>query len=314
MQNPYHPLSLGLKLSDFVVYKEFITYMKKTKIIIPALGLLLLSTAASVTGTVAWFAMNASVSATGMQITAKSNSVFLLIGNENSLSTIQTANSVTTALTVDAESAKVYPSAHDTIANTAAATATDVSHTFQYQEVGNTSNKISIEEYANLPASAEGAANDKSEFEAEARNGTNWYYKVANLASASASTYDPHYLQTVDAAYIIHKTCYVCMSAGSEDGTGLKVKSMAIASNGTATGGDATITPVKVLITSSTAAVELDSATTSSSTVLASTVTDDALIALDIFIYYNGADTDVYTNNMANLDGATVNLTFSVGE
>lgn len=45
--------------------------MKKTKIIIPALGILLLSTAASVTGTVAWFSMNEKVSATTMSIKGK---------------------------------------------------------------------------------------------------------------------------------------------------------------------------------------------------------------------------------------------------
>ena len=45
--------------------------MKKTKIIIPALGILLLSTAASVTGTVAWFSMNEKVTATKMSIKAK---------------------------------------------------------------------------------------------------------------------------------------------------------------------------------------------------------------------------------------------------
>ena len=44
--------------------------MKKTKVIIPALGILLLSTAASVTGTVAWFSSNASVDATGMTVKA----------------------------------------------------------------------------------------------------------------------------------------------------------------------------------------------------------------------------------------------------
>ena len=44
--------------------------MKKTKIIIPALGILLLSTAASVTGTVAWFSMNSDVTATSMTIQA----------------------------------------------------------------------------------------------------------------------------------------------------------------------------------------------------------------------------------------------------
>lgn len=45
--------------------------MKKTKIIVPALGVLLLSTAASVTGTVAWFSMNNFVTATGMNVKAK---------------------------------------------------------------------------------------------------------------------------------------------------------------------------------------------------------------------------------------------------
>ena len=37
----------------FVVYKE--EFMKKSKIIVPALAILVLSTAASITGTVAWF-------------------------------------------------------------------------------------------------------------------------------------------------------------------------------------------------------------------------------------------------------------------
>ena len=45
--------------------------MKKTKIVIPALGLLLLSTAASVTGTVAWFSANTSVNVTGMTVSTK---------------------------------------------------------------------------------------------------------------------------------------------------------------------------------------------------------------------------------------------------
>lgn len=55
--------------------------MKKTKLIIPAIGMLLLSTAASITGTVAWFSMNTTVSATGMTIKAKGDQVFLQIVN-----------------------------------------------------------------------------------------------------------------------------------------------------------------------------------------------------------------------------------------
>ena len=59
--------------------------MKKTKIIIPALGLLLLSTAASVSGTVAWFAANSSVTANAMSITATTDSEFLVISKTSDL-------------------------------------------------------------------------------------------------------------------------------------------------------------------------------------------------------------------------------------
>ena len=45
--------------------------MKKSKIIIPALGILVLSTAASITGTVAWFSANTNVTVSGMSVTTK---------------------------------------------------------------------------------------------------------------------------------------------------------------------------------------------------------------------------------------------------
>ena len=48
--------------------------MKKTKIVIPALAVLLLSTAASVSGTVAWFSMNTAINVTGMTVTTKVSS------------------------------------------------------------------------------------------------------------------------------------------------------------------------------------------------------------------------------------------------
>ena len=54
--------------------------MKKTKIVIPALAVLLLSTAASVSGTVAWFSMNNKVSVTGMSVTTKVSSSILISG------------------------------------------------------------------------------------------------------------------------------------------------------------------------------------------------------------------------------------------
>ena len=64
----------------------------KSKVIIPALAMIALSTAASATGTVAWFAANNSVTATGMSFTA-SASANLFIG----ASTITDINNLTTA-------------------------------------------------------------------------------------------------------------------------------------------------------------------------------------------------------------------------
>lgn len=56
--------------------------MKKTKIVVPALAVLLLSTAASVSGTVAWFSMNTSVKVDGMQVSTRVSSN-LLIAEKN---------------------------------------------------------------------------------------------------------------------------------------------------------------------------------------------------------------------------------------
>lgn len=52
--------------------------MKKSKVLVPALGILVLSTAASITGTVAWFSVNNSVSVTGMTVTTKVSSNLLI--------------------------------------------------------------------------------------------------------------------------------------------------------------------------------------------------------------------------------------------
>jgi len=72
--------------------------MKKTKVIIPALGILLLSTAASVTGTVAWFSANSTVFANGMKVKA-TTSESLVISNATPVGTA-TSYSFTSAATV----------------------------------------------------------------------------------------------------------------------------------------------------------------------------------------------------------------------
>lgn len=95
--------------------------MKKTKVIIPALGLLLLSTAASITGTVAWFSANATVTATGMNVQVKSNATYLLIGGSASIATEKAGLSTTVAATyttADNAEKKCYPAAYVSTAST----------------------------------------------------------------------------------------------------------------------------------------------------------------------------------------------------
>ena len=53
--------------------------MKHTKKLIPAIGMLLLSASMLVTSTFAWFSMNTTVEATGMQVSAVTDQVFLQI-------------------------------------------------------------------------------------------------------------------------------------------------------------------------------------------------------------------------------------------
>lgn len=79
--------------------------MKKTKVIIPALGILLLSTAASVTGTVAWFSANSTVTATGMNVKARAENG-IVISNEN----VATNSSYdVTAASAKTDCAQLYP-------------------------------------------------------------------------------------------------------------------------------------------------------------------------------------------------------------
>ncbi len=226
------------------------------------------------TSTYAWFSMNESVSVTGMEIAAKSDSMFLIIGKEDNVTTLQNANEITADVAVEGEDLEVYPSAHrkadDGITLTGSAVVTNT-------------------ETAIAPA--------------------NWYKRVADAPSASASTKAAAALQTFD-EYVIRKTVYVTLAKGSNAAYNLKLSSLTI--SGKAAGKD--LSGVTVLITTSDAAIEFSGAQSavSSNTVLASTVTANATVAIDFFIYYDGNATAVYTNNIANLTGATITASFTV--
>lgn len=89
--------------------------MKKSKIIIPALAMLVMSTAATVTGTVAWFSMNKTVNAEGMLVRANGSgsiviSKYLASGTGHGFPTTSTKS--TAVDFADATAKTLYPSTH----------------------------------------------------------------------------------------------------------------------------------------------------------------------------------------------------------
>jgi len=102
--------------------------MKKFKKLIPAFCLLLVSAVLMGTSTFAWFSMNKTVKATGMTITAKSDSVFLVINEGSTFTKGGTAKEVTST----AAEKELYPVMPKN-SFTNASTATDVSTATNWQ-------------------------------------------------------------------------------------------------------------------------------------------------------------------------------------
>ena len=242
--------------------------MKKTKIIIPALGLLLLSTAASVSGTVAWFAMNNSVTATGMSISAKSNSVYLMIGAiDENLATIQAktgASAETTALSVTAEQAAVYPSAHESFTATVT---------------------------PDLPASWYTASG-------VSQVAAGYVMKEGSKQSLTTSNF---------ASYVIKRSVNLTVAAGS-NATGAVTVSLTKTAPGSGKVNDA----VSAVVVCGTTYLEFNEAGSwANASTLVSSVASDSLTQVDFYIYYDGNNDSVYTDNAANLDGAEFTFTFT---
>lgn len=257
--------------------------MKKTKVIIPALGILLLSTAASVTGTVAWFSMNDTVTASGMSITSKSDAAFLLIqAGEHTAGEVQAAKK--TSDNAATASAELFPVAHKAIANTAAAEAHTESGEKDYLD--------------------------------------NWYYEYSadpNLATGNGTE-----LKIEKASfgnYVLMNQFSIAVAVGSNQVNNLKVKEAQIT-----TAGD---NAVKVLVTSSTGADEFwgaspavgtedeegyiapVAANLTGSKVLMSELTSDTVCVVNVYVYWDGNDSDVFTNGIADLKSTSVTLTFT---
>ena len=255
--------------------------MKKTKVIIPALGLLVLSTAASVTGTVAWFSANLTAQATGMQVVAKSEETFLQIGTgaNSTAALIHAANPNTSvALTVTDEESQVYPSKPKA--------ASEIGEGKLFATGTPVTDAASAAAYAN------------------------WYTATnTDPSTATGGTVTASQLTTFT-NYVIQKTVYLTVAAGANNANNLKVTAAFTQKTG---GTD--LAACKVLVTTDDGGFATLTSSNYSNVDIKGTntaITDSTVRTVNLYIYYDGSESVVYTNNKANLKGATIDLTFGV--
>lgn len=246
--------------------------MKKTKILVPALGMLLLSTAASVTGTVAWFAANAQVTANGMAIKAKTESEFLVISKSSDL----TANASTVNL--EHPTGEVLPTNWKNQSSTwtwvtGAGIATD-------------NGAINTSGYTALTISEAG------NFGAEA--GKNYYVydtvyvglAVGSSTPASTKKLKCNASFTAAQSSNLNKCLTIGIDVAGDMGTTADLDERLVMGNASS----ATVNGTAELL---------------SGNQLSTTAT-----AIKIYAFFNGDDTNCNTDNAINLDDITINLTF----
>lgn len=262
--------------------------------LLSAAGMLAMSAAMLATSTYAWFTMNTEVSVTGMQLTAKSNSAALLIntGDNDTADEIQAAGATTVDLSVNNEDVNVYPSSP-------ALTDEEV----EYLTVAEGHNKVG--------GGAISTAGVKVTTPATAAAVTNWF--TADALASNAATIDTATAKQLTSfdGYVIRKTAYLTVADGSNPVNGLTVKPTFAQKTG---GTD--ITAAKVVVTTSDGGFAVLSSAQNGTAVdikgSDTSLTDSTVLTVYFYIYYDGDETPVYTNNMANLKGADFQCVFDV--
>lgn len=247
--------------------------MKK---LIPAICMTLIAAVMLASSTFAWFSMNTQVTATGMQVVAKSDNTYLLISSDyDTADAIQGENKTTTALTVSDAEAKVYPCA-------------PVTNSTETSKLSGTA----IVTGAN--ASTVG----------------NWYTASAGASDKADIDWNTAKVLTTFTGYVIQKTVYLTVAKGANAAKGLTV-TPTISQKGSG----ADISAARILITTSNGGFAILKNGDSNVDIHGSTsnnITDASVFTVSIYIYIDGNDSTIYTNNAANLTGVTIDLAFNV--
>ena len=259
--------------------------MKKFKAIVPALAMLLVSAVLLGTSTFAWFSMNDKVLVSGMQITAKSDQHYLIIGSENDLAKLQdktTGNQTTIELkkpdSTDPLSATVKPVQPKAGAITNATTAAAPGSWEWYVGTSKT----------------DGTAKPNPEGGATTPNA------VTNLNE-----------------YTLHTTVYITVAKDTPEAKNLILEEATFEKAGTGKTLDG-FGGVVVATTEAADRVDSDNALkardAAGKPILAATVNDQTVIAVEIYVYVYGAHANITTENAFDLATLSLKLRFSVAK
>ena len=266
--------------------------MKATKKIVGAACALVAAVALSAGSTFAWFASNNTVTANGLEVNVKAESTYLLISREK-----------TTATTIQAEKGT---SATFTYAP-GASTVLPCKPFETEEELQYGVDKV-------FSSDPRGAIVDSG---AKAATVGNWYYANGTDEATGTAKVGSGTVLTQFNGYVIQEKVYLTVAKGALPAHNLTVTPTFTQKN---TGVTATMSPVKVMIFTTIDSTEQNFIKFGSSTSTAqglyaktnSLITDSTVLMVDIYIYYDGSDTAVTTNNIANLSGATLTLKFGV--
>ena len=244
--------------------------------------------------------MNTTVTATGMQITAKSDSVYLLIDQKSAydtreaasagtgLSGIQNAAASHMRVTLVSENNELYPSAWK-----------------KFDPAVTNSSGVALGSEKTSGTSGVGA---------EIADATNWYKAMAATVSSSAAQANGGQALTAFTEYVKVYEYVLTLAVGSNEVPADKLKvTYTPTMTNVKSGASETMQAVRVLVVCGDRFEEFSSShTTGSVTLNASAITASSVTNVTVYVYYDGNDSSVYTNNIANLEGATFELAFSV--
>jgi hypothetical protein len=253
--------------------------MKK---ILPSACMLAVSAAMLSTSTYAWFSMNTKVEVEGLSLTAKSKNTYLLIDE-----TATTASGIQTAakrkVTFTDATASLYPSSPALTSDEAGYLAT-------------TGKTVAEENITTAGVLVDNAT--------KAATVTNWF--TANALAPNAAAIDTASARQLTSFtdYVLVKTVYLTVASGSDP-----ANNFTITPTFTQTSGGTDITAAKVLVTTSDGGfANLSSANNGTAVDIKgsnTSLTDSTVLTVNFYIYYDGDEAPVYTNNMANLKGAS---------